>query len=173
MNFPAFGCFTFIFMVNCDAIVDEIKLDIDDTFSTNLNSTKDDTFSDEYVVDMDIQHLMKAENKTIEDLENFNENELGFSDINEFCNEISSFLLCVVCIHFILSLKSENEINNSENHHSRKHKIFVILGVSLFVIIVLIVVIVFICKRFCKKIKITEQIICTKFCGKTNSTIEQ
>ena len=37
----------------------------------------DDAFSDEYVVDMDIEHLMKAENKTLEDVEHFNENELG------------------------------------------------------------------------------------------------
>ena len=75
-----FGCFLVSSLVNCDAIVDELKLDIDDKFSTNLNYTKDDTFSDEYVVDMDLQHLMKAENKTIEDLEHFNENELGQND---------------------------------------------------------------------------------------------
>ena len=65
---------------------------------------------------------------------------------------------------------SENELNHSENHHSSlKHKILVILGISLFIIIVLIVVSVFLCKKFCKKMEISDHIICKKFCRKINS----
>ena len=66
MNLLVFACFMASCLVKCDQPkMEELKIEIDDAFS------------DEYVVDMDIEHLMKAENKTLEDVEHFNENELG------------------------------------------------------------------------------------------------